>query len=354
MLKPADIAREFAYPGSNAAVVMSLGLIYLLLKIATYLSRMFGVMGAILGLILILLVLPPLFRYLMRILDARAKGQDPGPLVVEDLPWFGTAWSLFLGVHVAIVVYATYILGSRYGLAAMLAADVLLAAVIPASLVVLAATRSPLQCLNPRAVGGVIKRCGAGYWVLPTYILVAGFLIWSLSVVSLPGLVQELIAFYLVVALFALIGAVVRPHHFHAEVGIHQPVEPDQKAVDEHLRKERMSVLNHAYGFISRDNRAGGLRHIRNWLEQDPEPDGAWSWFFDQMLRWEIKEPALVFAQTYLSRLLHNEEYAVAVKVMTRCRHVRESFKPLPDDRELALAAAQHCGNEELARSLRL
>jgi hypothetical protein len=39
--------------------------------------------------------------------------------------------------------------------------------------------------------------------------------------------------------------------------------------------------------------------------------------------------------------------------VLTRCRHVNESFKPLPEDHELALAAAEQCHNKELTRSLR-
>ena len=59
------------------------------------------------------------------------------------------------------------------------------------------------------------------------------------------------------------------------------------------------------------------------------------------MLLWEIKEPALIFAQSYLTRLLHDGDYAKAVKVMARCRHVNESFLPLADDRELAREAAE-------------
>lgn len=126
---------------------------------------------------------------------------------------------------------------------------------------------------------------------------------------------------------------------------------PDDKEVEQ-LRKERTVVLNHAYGFISRDNRAGGFKHIRDWIEQDPDPDDAWSWFFDQMMLWEIKDPAQLFAQEYLTRLLHDGDCHKAVKVITRCRHVNESFLPLVDDRELAREAAEICGHDELAATL--
>ena len=343
-LEPTRIARELAYPATNASVLMSYLLFYVLLK--------FAASGGILGLFLTFLVLPGLLRNLMLILESRAKGEEAGPVTVDHFLWFGSAWSLFSAVHVVILVYATYVLGGRYGLAAMLAAVALLATVIPASLAVLAITRSPLQCLNPRPVFGVIQRCGAGYWVLPTYFLIAVFFVRWLGVLSLPDYVRELIAFYLVFAFFALLGGVIQPHRFHREVDIHDPAEPDQETLGENLQQERTAVLNHAYGFISRGNRAGGFKHIRDWLQQDPEPDDAWAWFFDQMIRWEIKEPALVFAQTYLTRLLHDKEYVAAVKVMTRCRYANQSFRPLADDRELALEAAEHCQNDELSSLL--
>lgn len=345
MLKPADIGREFVYPLTNVSVLLSWLLLFLVIE--------FAVKGGVLGLLLLLLVLPSLFRYLMRILDARAKGQDPGPLAVDDLLWFGNAWSLFVIVHIAVLIYATYYLGSRFGLAAMLAVATLLAVVIPASLAVLAITRNPVECLMPRSIGGLIHRCGAGYWILPSYFVGTGSLTWWLSTGRISDFRLELLATYLVFAFFALIGAVVRPHQFHDEVGILDPVEPDQETADEQLQMERRAVLNHAYGFISRDNRAGGFKHIRDWLERDPEPDGAWQWFFDQMSRWEINEPALVFAQTYLSRLLHDGDYVAAVKVMLRCRLINEAWKPLPDDRELAIEAAEHCGNDELLQILK-
>lgn len=340
----AKLARELAYPLTDGAVLMS--------WLALFLVVRFAVSGGVLGLLLLLLVLPSLFRYLMRVLDARAKGQDPGPLSVDDLLWFGSAWSLFVIVHVAVLIYVSYFVGRRYGLGAMLVVDALLAAVIPASLAVLAVTRTPAESLMPRAIAGVIERCGTAYWLLPSYLVVAAGLIPWLHAQSLPGLLVDLFSAYLVVAFFALTGAIVRPLGLHDEVMIHEPVEPDQESLDQELLQERTNVLNHAYGFISRGNRAGGFKHIRDWLGRDPEPDAAWAWYFEHMLRWEIKEPALVYAQTYLSRLLANGDYVAAVKVIMRCRLVNEAWKPLSADRDLAVEAAQNCGNEELAKSL--
>jgi len=345
MIKATDIVREFAYPLKNVTVLLSALFIFVMLEFAAF--------GKLLGLFLAFLILPSLFHYLMRILDARAKGKDPGPLDVDDLYWFQGAWSLFMLVHVAVTIYAIYIFGSLYKLPGLLITSVLLAAVIPASLAVLAITRSPLQSLNPKAIGGLIGRTGSDYWILPTYVLLAGFVMQWIGSLSWPDLLVDLIGFYLALVFFSLTGTVVAPHDFHAEVGIYDPVEADKADVDASLLKERTAVLNHAYGFVSRDNRAGGFKHIESWLQRDPDPESAWAWFFDQMLRWEIKHPALLFGQSYLNVLLNDGDDVTAVKVMMRCRHENDAFVPLADDIGPALRAAEHCQNQELIDFLR-
>lgn len=118
------------------------------------------------------------------------------------------------------------------------------------------------------------------------------------------------------------------------------------------LLKQRTAILNHAYGFVSRGNRSGGLQHIYNCLQEDPDPASAWPWFFEQMLRWENTDAALVFAQRYLRELLHAGLKIQAVKLLLRARLVNERFRPLPEDLERAIDAATATGNDDLAKSL--
>ena len=138
--------------------------------------------------------------------------------------------------------------------------------------------------------------------------------------------------------------------------GADQAVPTDDEADDEQLQQElaqqRTRILNHAYGFASRDNRAGGLEHIYRWLDNDPEPATAWPWFLDHMLRWENTDPALHYAQHYLKQLLVNGDRISAVKLMLRCQLIDPSFRPQADDLSLAIAAAEQCGNKELAGAL--
>jgi hypothetical protein len=340
-----EILREVAFPARNITVLLSALFIFLMLKFAAF--------GGLLGLFLLFLILPSLFHYLMRLLDARSRGEEPGPLDAEDLMWYHAPWRLFMITHLVFVGYALWISGSLYKLPGVLVTGMLIAAVLPASLAVLAITRSPLESLNPRAVGGLIGRTGDSYWLLPSYLVFAGFGIHWLGELNWPPFFVDLLAFYLVLVFFSLAGAVVQPYNLHQEVDIYDPVEPEAEVVEERLLKERTSVLSHAYGFISRDNRKGGFGHIESWLREDPDPESGWAWFFDQMLRWENKYPALLFGQSYLSQLLQAGDDATAVKVMMRCRLHDASFVPLADDIPAALAAAEKSGNQQLADFLR-
>lgn len=117
--------------------------------------------------------------------------------------------------------------------------------------------------------------------------------------------------------------------------------------------KRRTVVLNHAYGFIARDNRAGGLNHIYSSIAVDPNPDNAWAWFFNEMLSWELSDAVLEYSQQYLKRILYRGDQVAAVKLMLHCRLINEAFSPLVEDRPQALAAAERCNNEELIRALR-
>ena len=136
-----------------------------------------------------------------------------------------------------------------------------------------------------------------------------------------------------------------------AEDEVH--IEAEIEDSDATLR-HRTTVLNHAYGFIAHDNRAGGLDHIYSCIAEDPNPDNAWAWFLKQMLPWELNDAVLEFAQQYLKRMLCREDHVAAVKLMLRCRLINETFRPLAEDRPQALMAAEHCNNDELINVLRI
>lgn len=343
--KPIELGRELAYPATTASVGLAM--------LAFFVALEFAAFGRVLGLFLAALVLPALLRYLMVLLEARALGRDPGPPDADMLLWTGDAWSLLPAVHAAVLLAAVWFLGS---IGAAVAAAGLLgvaAVLLPASLAALAISHSPLASINPRIVAGILKRCGKAYWLLPVYILAATGLVAWLARQPVPAVVTEFVACYLLFAGFALTGGVMRPWHFDRDVDIGESRAADAAEPAARLVRQRKDVLTHAYGLISRGNRAGGLAHVYTWLDRDPEQDAAWRWFAGQMLDWEDSDPGLLFAQRYLGRLLGCGEQVAAVKLMLRCLLVNEAFRPLPDDRDAALAAAEACQQEDLACRLR-
>ena len=135
-------------------------------------------------------------------------------------------------------------------------------------------------------------------------------------------------------------------------ISIPDPVELSPGEVKSRTDNERTRILRHAYGFISRNNRAGGLAHVRAYIESSPDSAQDYRWFFAEMLKWESKDAALFFAQEYLTYLLDINAQIDAVKLIARCRLENARFLPLPSDRERALNIALQLQHEELAKYL--
>ena len=222
--------------------------------------------------------------------------------------------------------------------------------VLPAIIGVLVITHSPLQSIDPRAIGRFIRGCGASYAYAPF----AAVLVVAAPVVLefLPAWLRSLVEVYLLAAFFGVVGAVTRGAGLMDDVELPVGKVPDS---DERLAEqvsERSRVLNHAYGFLSRGNRDGGLEHIYASLRNDPDPDAARRWYLEQMIRWEDPYPGLLLAQQHLGRLLYDGDQVGAVKLMLRCRQIDTSFRPLGPDLPRAIAAAEACNNPELVLAL--
>ena len=307
-MRPTDVLKAIAYPLTEPAVVMTLIMLWLLVS--------FAIWGGAMGLFVLILVIPAVFRYQMIILGARARGVTPSTLDADFFDWFGNAWTLF-----------------------------------PASIAVLAITRSPLQSLNPIALGQLLRRCAATFWIAPVFLVLSAWL--SLQAEALPMMVAILLQMFLLFAFFSLTGSLIEPFGLMADVNIPDALEPAQDEIDANVEKERTAVLNHAFGFISRGNRAGGFKHVTEWTAASPDPRVAWAWFFERMLAWENQEHALFFAQLYIHDMLGHAENIPALKVLMRCHLVSERFRPLSEDLPAIIEVAQASGNMELAAVLK-
>ena len=210
-----------------------------------------------------------------------------------------------------------------------------------------------LSSLNPVTIFELVKRCGFVYLIGPAFVIAATWAVIRINLAFNIDMLTEFVSLYLVFAAFAVFGGMVRPLHLERELDIPMPAGIDEETERDRQLLHRTAVLNHAYGIVSRGNRAQGLEHIYKTLADDPDDAAGWAWFFENMMRWENPEAALAFAQQYVHELLGYGENVKAVKIMMRCRMVNPAFKPLFEDLELAAAAAAECHNEELASFLR-
>ncbi len=342
-MKPTEVIRAIAYPLVEPAVLVPLLVFWLLLLIV-------GAAG-LLGMFLLVIVIPAVFRYQVIVLEARARGVRPATPDIEFFRWFGNAWTLF-PVPVALLLIAlTVEIAQRFGTG--WATVFLLSASIffTASIAVLAITQSPLQSLNPVALYRLLRQCGDTLWIAIAFLFVAVWL--SLEAEALPSMLASLVQLALSFSFFSLVGSLIEPYGLVEDVDIPAPLEKTASEIDTDIEKARTHALNHAYGFISRDNRDGGFRHLFEQIEKDPDPVAAWAWYFSQMLAWENKNHALFFAQHYLHDMLHYGEHVAAVKLIQRCRLVDEQWKPQREDLPAAIEAAESIGLNDLAAVLK-
>ena len=183
--------------------------------------------------------------------------------------------------------------------------------------------------------------------VLPVFVWL------SIEAEQLPMMLATLVQLLLSFSFFSLIGSLVQPYGLIENIDLPASLEPDAAAAADVLEKSRKDALSHAYGFVSRGNREGGLQHLFGEIDEDPDPTAAWAWYFEQMLAWDSPVPALFFAQHYVHDHLRHGEQVPAVKLIMRCRLIDEQFRPFPDDIVAAIAAAEACKNPSLAADLR-
>jgi len=352
LLKPSELAREFVLPLTTPAVFFALLMYFGFLQIAL-LGRTFGlVIALVLAAQLAVFVLPALLRTLMQLLEARSMGKEPQPPAIEMFSWVGNLWTLLPVVHLVLAVYGYYIVGSLYGVAGYVV-GVAYVLLLPASLILLAVTHSAVTSVNPLAILLLLRRCGSRYLVGPLFTIGSvAAVIWLQSELG-SDMLTEFLGLYLLFAAFAVFGGMVRPLQLQQDLEVPEVARLRDTEFIEQLGLVRDAALNHAYGLVSRGNRAGGLEHVFAALADDPDSANGWYWYFDRMLRWHDNNAGLAFAQHYVHYLLRHGDHVQAVKVMLRCQLINPAFKPLAEDLPQAIAAAEDCRNHELVASLR-
>ena len=342
-MKAQDLFRALLIPILEPTVLMVLVLFTAILAI--------GMSGGLLGILVLIFSLPPIFRYLMLIVEDCARGEPPGALDAEFFNWVGGAYAFFpLPLAIAFGVAGFYA-HDAFGMAGVYATLAVGILIFPASLALLAITHSPLQSVNPVAVWRLLANSHRTFWIAPLYL---AMIVWfSMQGTELPVLATSFVQLFLMFSFSAVTGTLIAPNCLIDDVDIPEPIAPPRGKRENDIEQNRVLTLSHAYGFISRNNREGGFKHIFHEIELDPDPLRAWQWYFERMLTWDQKQHALFFAQHCVRDMLANNENIPALKMIMRCRLIDESFKPFREDVPAAIQAAENSGNNELATVLK-
>ena len=197
----------------------------------------------------------------------------------------------------------------------------------------------------------MFSRSGGTLWIATAFLSVSCWL--SYLVYQLPSMLADFVQLVLSFSFFSLVGSLIEPFGLVANVYIPDALEKDADEVEGDIEKVRVAALGHAYGFISRDNRDGGFKHVMTEIEKDPDPARAWAWYFERMLGWENQQHALFFAQHHVADMLAHGEEIPALKTIMRCRLINENFRPFPADLPRVIDVAERNGNIELAAVLK-
>ena len=343
MIRTTDIVRAIFAPLTELAILLPLAMFWALLSLGLYRLP--------LGIFILVLSLPPLFRYQSFVVEAYASGKVPGAFDAEYFNWVGTGWTMFPLFLAIVLGFVGARLTDAWGVTGLWIAIVFASAVVPASLAVLAITHSALQALNPVALYRVFEQSGSQFIVAPVYVLLLTWL--TMNAGSLPLWAVVFSGVFMLFSVASLTGVLIAPFKLVEDVYIPDALEPDEETTAGDLQKLRESTLAHAYGFVSRNNRDGGFRHVISAIEEDPDPVAAWDWYLKMMFLWEDKIHALFFAQHYIRDALTHNEDVRALKVAMRCYRENEQFRPLRENVPALVEVAERTGNTELAEVLK-
>lgn len=343
MTRVSEIARAILAPLTELSMLLPLLMFSGLLTLGLYRLP--------LGILIVLLALPPLFRYQSFIVEAYAGGRVPGAFDAEYFNWVGTGWTMYPLLLAVLFGYAGVRAAGAWGEVGLWVTIVAASAIIPASLAVLAITHSALQAMNPVALFRVFEQVGAQFLVAPAYLLLLTGM--TLVPTSLPLWTLVFAGVFMIFSVASMTGTLIAPFRLVDNVYIPDALEPDEAKTARELVKMREAALAHAYGFISRNNREGGFQHLFSAIREERDPVAAWDWYLQSMFRWEDRVHALFFAQHYISDALAHDESVRAIKVALRCHRENARFRPFREDVPALIEAAERTGNGELAEVLR-
>jgi hypothetical protein len=262
-------------------------------------------------------------NYFFEIVEYKALGNMAWPVfsletLVGKRSQVGVVFSILVLGMAAFYAFMSYFAMDR--LAQLLLGVALI--LLPASVALLAVTRSFAVALNPVKV--LAATLGFGYRYIHCALAAVGLLFMLGFAREHGGLLWYFPLIYGLFLLAYLIGTVVYTRR--AVLGVEAPRSPEAVAARQNARiiEIRKGVLAHAYGFATRGNVAGALRHIAEYLGNEEDTLAARLWIFNEMTRWEDSYPALAMGKETIDYCEKQGLADEAARVRLICEHLRK------------------------------
>ena len=341
-------------PLSNRSIVAVAGSYGLLLAI----SQMAGLFGLWLG----CLVALSCWRYAYAVLRYTAQGRRSFP--PPDIESMNPANELalvghFLAFPALAAWFSLFAFAGQTGVLGALSQllPVLLILIFPASAAIMALNGRLVNAFRPARISRVIATMGSSYALLLT--ACCGLFLFRrlLADVLLPGLgplavvMGSALQVWLLLALFAMIGAAIREHRRHFEIPGEEESTEDRRArqLAEDQLRDWQRELDNAYGALRTGHLDQGYGILRGLIEQQADPLPVLRWLFEATAGWEDSRHALQVAKRLIPALLAVDQQPEALAVFRRCTKLSEEFELDSDSAQAVAAYARSIGQDSLA-----
>lgn len=346
-----EVLREIALPLTDAAPLMLMVLASVMTTFGLALSR--SPVLFVIGIIVLVFITSAFMKYSTRVLAARATGFDVPAADLSVFDYFRDVWGLYPWLGHVLVTAVGLALWTRFGNLAGAAYLLLVAPLVPAAVAAAAVTRRFLSLFNVPGLLRIARLMGRDYLVLLVAWVALGLLAaWLRS--RAPALVAVFAGCFQTLAAFNLTGAMLFRHRRELDLPVRRETREvrDAEVEDKSLERLRRGVLDHAYGLISRGNVAGGVQHVRGYLQREEAGTAGWEWFLSEMRGWEPASARLSIARDYLGELRRHDDRGRAAAIVSECVASMPSFRPHAADAAFAAEALRECGREALAAEI--
>jgi hypothetical protein len=166
----------------------------------------------------------------------------------------------------------------------------------------------------------------------------------------LLGLLAEIVAVWVVLALFLATGAALRAHRFELDLaeGLDDADEREQR----HRQAEWQKTLDRAYASVRSGLPQQAYRTVKELIASESDSLEIHQWTFNGMLAWDEPRHAALLGERFAARLWEAGRKIDALDLAQRCRKLSPEFAP-PATFVAELAAyARSIGRHRLADDL--